>query len=266
MLKDTRERALPAHAQQTTEDYLVYLKHLALYEFAKNHGAGKTMLDLGCGEGYGSETLARAARFVVAADNALEVVAHARARYARPNVAFVVCDAQRLPFKPASFDTVISFEVIEHIPDVRRYLEEIKRVAARRVIISTPNRALRLLPLQRPWNRFHLREYDAPGLARALRGVFARVELRGVTATAPILEIEKRRVKQNPFIAYPRMIAQYCLPRLVYRRLDDLAGGWLDPSAQHHARARGQDFSVDDFIIVDEGRRDCINLIAVGEL
>ncbi len=151
-LLDTKERALPAHVAQTLEDHLVYLKQVALYTFATSYVAQKRVLDLGCGEGYGSDTLARAARFVVAADYARDAVAHARRKYARENLAFVVCDAQHLPFRAESFEAILSFEVIEHIPNVRTYLEEIRRVSAAMsaVIFSTPNRALRLLPFQRP--------------------------------------------------------------------------------------------------------------------
>jgi ubiquinone/menaquinone biosynthesis C-methylase UbiE len=105
-LLDTKERALPAQGAQSLEDYLVYLKHLALYRFAARYTAQKCVLDLGCGEGYGSDALAHTAHFVVATDRNVEVVLHARQKYTRANLAFVVCDAQALPFRAASFATV----------------------------------------------------------------------------------------------------------------------------------------------------------------
>lgn len=261
---DTRERALPKDGTQSLEDYLVYLKHLALYRFASRYAAGKRVLDLGCGEGYGSDALAHTAHFVVAADRDVETVRHARQKYVRTNLAFVVCDAQALPFCAESFATIVSIEVIEHIPNVRKYLEEIKRVsiATGVAIISTPNRVLRLLPFQKPWNRFHLREYDARGLARAVGAVFPRVELRGITATLTILEIEKRRVRQNPFVAYPKMLAQIFLPKFVYewlkthpRRDQREQVTWAEPFDP----AR---FTVDDFRISENEWHECINLIA----
>lgn len=81
---------------------------------------GKTVLDLGCGEGYGSAILAPAAYRVVAADYSLEAVAHARNKYARQNLAFVLCDAQRLPFRCDAFDALVSFEVIKQLIIWRR--------------------------------------------------------------------------------------------------------------------------------------------------
>ena len=264
MLADTKERALPAHAEQTLEDYLVYLKHIALYDFAKKYCANQIVLDMGCGEGYGSNVLAGAARMVIAADYSFETVAHAQVKYRRANTVFVVCDAQALPFKAESFDTIISFEVIEHIPAVSQYLTEIRRTlkASGVSIISTPNCRMRLLPFQKPWNRFHLREYDDRGLARAMSDVFARVQMLGITAIPPILEIEKQRVKQNPLVAYPRMLAQMFLPKTFYHRLKNFRSDSEDVEPPT-ANATLPNFSADDFTVSENDLRDCINLVAV---
>ncbi len=225
MLQDTKERALPGHPAQTLEEYLVYLKHVALYDFAKTFGAGKSVLDLGCGEGYGS-------------------------------------DAHQLPFRPACFDVVISFEVIEHIANVHQYLGETKRVRAEAgvCLFSTPNRLLRLLPFQKPWNRFHKREYDARGLASVLRRLFGSVQVRGVTATPAILQIEKQRVKQSPVTAYSKMVAQMLLPSFVYERLKN-AKSKRQPlgTAIDFSRTK---FSAGDFRISENDLRECITLVA----
>lgn len=266
-LLDTHERALPLHTAQSLEDYLVYLKHLALYKFVLSYSASKRVLDLGCGEGYGSDALAHTAHFVVAADRDVNAVIHARQKYARANLAFVVCDAQALPFCTESFETIVSFEVIEHIPNVPEYLKEIKRVSAVTgiVIISTPNRVLRLLPFQKPWNCYHLREYDARSLVRAVSAVFPRVQLRGITATPTILEIEKRRVRQNPFVAYPKMVAQLLLPKVVYEWLKTQSRRGRRGKVVRSKRFDPTQFTVNDFHISENKLRECINLIAISE-
>jgi hypothetical protein len=93
--------------------------------------------------------------------------------------------------------------------------------------------------------------------------VFPRVDLCGVTARADILETEKRRVRQNPFVAYPKMLAQLFIPRAVY--------AWLKArraprgEAAHAVAFDATRFSVDDFRISADGLRECINLIAIGE-
>ncbi len=266
MLPNTKERALPAHHAQTLEDYLVYLKHVALYDFAAQACTQKNVLDLGCGEGYGSANLAQVARLVVAADYDFEAVAHARAKYSRANLAHVVCDAQALPFAPASFDTVVSFEVIEHIPDVLFYLREIKRVCTPdgTPIISTPNRLLRLLPFQKPWNHFHLREYDARALAQTVNLVFAQIDLCGITAVPVILDIEKRRVKQNPLIAYPKMIARMILPRAAYAGLRQLKQRLARPVQPHAIELNTSQFSAKDFCVTLDHVDASINLVVIG--
>lgn len=265
-LLNTHERALPLHSGQSLEDYLIYLKHIALYKFVRSFCERKRVLDLGCGEGYGSDELSRGAHWVVAADYSWETVAHARAKYTQPNIAFVVCDAQQLPFVDNTFDMVISFEVIEHIPIVPHYLREIRRVAIATgyAILSTPNRVLRLLPFQKPWNRFHLREYDAHGLRNSVAAYFAQVDVRGITAIPAILEIEQQRVKQNPFIAYPKMVARLILPAVLYNRLRDFKHRWMRLPAKPRQPWSNQ-YTVDDFIINDD-LNHCINLIAVGQV
>ncbi len=265
-LHDTKERALPAHPQQSTEDYLVYLKHVALYEFAKTFCIGKRVLDLGCGEGYGSATLSPSAHFVVAADMSVDAVVHAKDKYAQTNVAFVVCNAQHLPFANAAFDNVISFEVIEHLPNVRQYLEEIRRGvrAQGTAIISTPNRLLRLLPFQKPWNRFHLREYSAAGLRRAVAAVFVQVQVQGISAIPAILEIEKKRVRQNPLVAYPKMLAQMLLPDALFVRLRNARAHPQAKSLNAQPANFRERFSASDFLVSEQELNDCINLVAIA--
>ncbi len=263
MLQDNRERALPEHDAQTLEDYLVYLKHVALYDYAARECRGLQVLDLGCGEGYGGAGLAGSAAFVVAADYAFAAAHHAAVRYRRDNLAFVVCDAQALPFRSGAFGAVTSFEVIEHLPRVAAYLGEIKRVGAAHAYISTPNRRLRLLPLQKPWNRFHLREYDANGFARVLGGTFRKVSLFGVTATPGIMEIERRRVKQNPLVAYARMIAQLVLPRSLYDRFKSGVRAGTPPApAGDFDRAA---YAAADFQLDANRTGDGITLVGVCE-
>ncbi len=261
--QDTRERAAPASHAQTLEDYLVYLKHLALYKFAASFTARKRALDLGCGEGYGSDALAHTARLIVAAERDGAALGRARQKYTRANLAFVVCDAQALPFRAASFETVVSFGMIARIPNVRKYLEEIERVnaAAGVAIIATPNRALRLLPFQKPWNRDHLREYSARDLARVVGAVFPRTQLRGITATPAVLEIEKRRVRPNPFVAYPKMLAQMIVPNSWLNRIKVRLRRPGSATAEPFDATK---FAVDDFSVVDNGSATWLNLIAIS--
>ena len=170
-LEPTGERLVVEHYKSSPEDYVIYLMHQVSYRFAKPLVRGKRVLDLGCGSGYGSAELAKVATEVHAVDVAEDVVAYAREHYKRENLTYTRIDPETpLPFADGAFDAVISFQVFEHVVDVRHHLSEVRRVLAPggQLVLATPDRSTRLLPLQRPWNRWHVKEYGARALRAAL--------------------------------------------------------------------------------------------------
>jgi SAM-dependent methyltransferase len=120
--------------------------------------------------------------------------ARRRATDGRPE--FVLTGGFELPFPDDKFDLVTSFQVLEHVPDPLAYLREMARVTrpGGKVILATPNAAIRLDPGMTPWNRFHLREYTASELRDLLVGVFPQVRVRGMFGTPTLYETEIRRV------------------------------------------------------------------------
>lgn len=128
-LEPTGERMIMEHYKSSPEDYVIYLLHIATYRFAERFTQGKRVLDFGCGSGYGSAQIAETAAYVTAVDVAEDAVDYARAQFASDNLAFHAIDpAAPLPFDDASFDTVLSFQVFEHVLDTAHYLSEIRRV------------------------------------------------------------------------------------------------------------------------------------------
>jgi SAM-dependent methyltransferase len=167
------ERIVP----DDTEPGIVAL-HEKRYTFALPWCRGRDVLDVACGVGYGSALLADVAARVVGGDVDEASIAYARGRYDVPNVEFRVLDAMALPFPDASFDTVCSFETIEHLPDRERYLREVGRVLRPNgtYLVSTP-RVDRTNDA--PANPHHAVEYSRADLERLLREHFAAVELYG---------------------------------------------------------------------------------------
>ncbi len=103
-----------------------------------------SILDVGCGEGHAAARWARrypAAR-VVAVDPADDRLQKSWSRLACPNLDFQSSDAASLPFATSSFDLVTGLEVLEHLRDPRAALAEMRRCAARRIVVSVPREPL----------------------------------------------------------------------------------------------------------------------------
>jgi SAM-dependent methyltransferase len=152
--------------------------HLKRYLFAEPYCAGKVVLDAGCGTGYGSAELARVAGRVVGVDVDADAVAYARSRYGGENVEFEAMDVASLAFDDASFDVVVSFETIEHLPDRDAFLREVARVLRPEgtFVVSTPNAPR---TTEQPENPHHRVEYSREDFEHLLSDRFARVELYG---------------------------------------------------------------------------------------
>jgi SAM-dependent methyltransferase len=198
-LEPTGERMMLEQYQDTPEKYLIYLMHIATYRFAAAYTADKRVLDFGSGSGYGSAMIADAARSVIGVDVSAEAVDHARTHHTRPNLAFQTIEPSApLPFADGAFETVLSFQVIEHVRDAERYLAEIVRVLVPggTLVLATPDRTTRLFPAQRPWNRFHVVEYDRRALHGLLARHFAQAEMLFMGGRPDVIALELRRTRK----------------------------------------------------------------------
>ena len=121
----TGERFVPGVAGEIAHE------HWHRYAFARRFLGGKRVLDVACGEGYGSAWLAAVAQHVVGVDIDPAAIAHARAKYAScGNLRFEQGSATALQLPERSIDVVVSFETIEHLAgeDQPRMLAECARV------------------------------------------------------------------------------------------------------------------------------------------
>src|SRR2546426_6895075 len=118
-------------------------RHLAPYRWARARAAGRTVLDAGCGEGYGAALLAEVAARVVGVDRP-EAVAIAVARHRGPGLEYRALDLGRLDEIGERFDVVASFQVIEHLPEPAAFLGALSRrvAAGGELIVTTPNRLM----------------------------------------------------------------------------------------------------------------------------
>jgi SAM-dependent methyltransferase len=177
-LELTGERTLP---DVPAENYW-YRRHLAVYEWIAERVAGRGVLDMACGEGYGSSVLARTAGSVVGVDGNPEAHEHARLRYARPGLSFE-WGAVETYGEPSSFDAVVFLQTIEHVVDPAAVLAHFARILRPGGVayVSTPN-VLTLAPegAERSGNPWHVREYRPQEYRALCERHFARVDLLGL--------------------------------------------------------------------------------------
>lgn len=198
-LEPTGERMVLEHYGSTPEDRLIRCMHMAAYEFALPLANEKRVLDYGCGSGYGSSLVASRALRVDGVDVDPESIAYAAGHYRGANLSFRLLDpAEGLPFADGSFDLVLSFQVFEHVASPDLYLKEIVRVLAPggQLVLITPNRSVRLFHWQRPWNRWHLTEYDFETLESVLARHFPRIELFSMSGPASDIAPELSRYRR----------------------------------------------------------------------
>lgn len=156
-------------------DNPIHQRLLKAYIAAKPWVSGK-LLEVGCGEGRGVEELLPLAESYIGLDKIGEVIQMLQAKF--PGVDFrqaVIPPFQ--DFQSDTFDTIVSFQVIEHIPNDRLFLQEIYRMLkpGGKAIISTPNITHTLS--RNPW---HEREYTPQQLIDLAWEIFDRVEAKGI--------------------------------------------------------------------------------------
>jgi SAM-dependent methyltransferase len=172
-LELTGERTLP----DVPEENYWFRRHLAVYEWIAARVGGLSVADLACGEGYGSDVLARSARQVVGVDANPEAHEHAAARYRRDNLGF---ERALVESYEGPCDAIVFLQTIEHIHDPGAVLDGFA-AAASVSYISTPNR-LTLAPpgAEKSDNPWHLREYTPAEYRDLLEPRFASVEILGL--------------------------------------------------------------------------------------
>lgn len=225
MLIDDGERMLPDSSDGNT-----FWEHVQRYRFAAGYAAGQRVLDIACGEGYGTAALHDAgAASVIGVDLSEEVCAHARARY---GVDARAGDATSIPVGDGEVDLIVSFETLEHLYAPDAFLAECSRVlsARGRLIISTPNRPVYCQ--RTPDNPFHHRELDADEFNQLLVGGFEPIDYYGQYLPLPRL-LQQRYWRRLPYLwhqlAAPHaLIAPRPQDRAGVRRLINQTPCWRD--------------------------------------
>jgi SAM-dependent methyltransferase len=126
------------------------------------------VLEVGCGEGYGTAALSGAAAQIVGIDYDALTIRHAARTY--PGVHFVRANLAALPLRSGAVDLVATLQVIEHVWNHAEFVRECLRVLrpGGTLLVTTPNRLTFSPGLDEPVNPFHTKEFTAVELADLL--------------------------------------------------------------------------------------------------
>ena len=170
----TGERVIPGAVEPD-----LWNEHMARYRYACLFAADKHVLDVGCGTGYGTATIAGIAGQTAGFDLSPDAVRYAQRHYGK-QAQFCVGPADAFPARSTWFDLVTAFEVIEHIADWPELIREAARVLKPTGIflVSTPNKSYYQESRKEAGpNPFHVHEFKEPEFRWALEQSFRFVKI-----------------------------------------------------------------------------------------
>ena len=186
-------------------DNFVFQRSLLAYHRAAEFVEGD-ILEIGTGTGYGVEIIAPKAKRFLSVDKQLP---HNILQL--ENVEYYDMQVPPIGFENCSFDSVVSFQVIEHIEEDLEFVNEVARVLrpGGKFVVSTPNAPMSLT--RNPW---HVREYCADELQNILECNFSKVEVYGVIGNDKVMSYyNKNRQSVRKITRFDFLDLQHRLPR-----------------------------------------------------
>ena len=238
-------------------DNFVFQRSLLAYHRAAELVEGD-ILEIGTGTGYGVEIIAPKAKRFISIDkqlpqNVLQL----------ENVEYYDMQVPPIGFENCSFDSVVSFQVIEHIEEDLEFVNEVARVLrpGGKFVVSTPNAPMSLT--RNPW---HVREYNADELLSILECNFSKVEAYGVIGNEKIMEYyRKNRDGVRKITRFDIFDLQHRLPRRLLQIPYDVLNR-LNRRTLHKKNTELTDSIVmEDYSIVPyEAGMECFDLFFVA--
>lgn len=218
---------------------------------------GKQVLELGCGEGYGMELLSPHVETYLAVDKKRP----AQVTF-NNKVLFKHCHLPLLAgIEDNSFDTIICFQVIEHIENDSLLLQEIKRVLkpGGSLFLTTPNQ---LTSLTR--NPFHIREYQPTQMQALIACHFNNQTVQGIYGNHRVMQYYSENKKAVERIArYDIFDLQYRLPAFLLKGVYSLLNNYNRFTLASKTPDITASINYDDFYL-DELSEDCLDYFVVA--
>ena len=191
--RHTGERVCPEFPDENFDN------HRKVYQFTGQFVKGKTVLDVGCGTGYGSHYFAtQGAKAVFGIDYAEDAIKYAKEKHS--GIEFRTMDAQDITYPGASFDVVISSENLEHLHNPAACIAQIRRVLKNGgvLVLGTPNKEIASPGSEKSSNPFHIKEFSYEELEALLKSHFRSVYIfeNTLESSSPVgrkMKEERRR-------------------------------------------------------------------------
>ena len=241
-------------SRDVTDNYVFQRSKLAYVEAAKR--VGGHILEIGTGTGYGVDIIAPHAERYVTIDKCRSV----ELGQMPSNVEFLQCAVPPLPFEDASFDYVVSFQVIEHIKRDKEFVKEVYRVLkpGGKFIVSTPNAPMSLT--RNPW---HIREYT-PRQFSGLLSIFADVEAMGVGGNESVWSYyEKNKESVHRIMRFDILRMQWWLPRWVLQIPYDILNRLNRRKLHSENRTLTENITMEDYALQSVDCR-CFDLFYIA--
>lgn len=188
---------------------VIFQRHMIAYKEAAKIVNG-TVLEIGCGEGYGISELAKFSNKYIGVDKFDTFISDDL----RNNYDIVFHKMEIPPLKNIeenSVDFVVTFQVIEHIQDDNYFLKEIFRVLkpGGKLLLTTPNKLMSLS--RNPW---HIREYSPKEMKEILKKYFTKSQVNGVYGNDLVMKYyQKNKESVKKITRFDIFNLQYILPR-----------------------------------------------------
>ena len=192
-----------------TWGYRSEIEHRHRYNILKDILAGKKVLDAACGTGYGTYTLSQWANHVTGIDISAEAIDFCRENYQNRNLSYLQMSVADMKFEDQSFDVIISFETLEHIPYELQcdFLKEVTRVLKDNgvLIMSTPDRIMATIAKRGNINPYHIHEFTTEEYRTFLMSYFPHVKF----AAQNLVEMSVISPESEPKGAYDIMFSKH---------------------------------------------------------
>lgn len=238
-------------SDQIPSDNPIHQRLLKAYHVAVPMIKGD-LLELGCGEGRGVQLLSKHATSFLGLDKIDEIISKLQRKFPEAQFESSVFPPIQLPDN--SFDTVVSFQVIEHIKNDELFLSEIQRILkpGGTAMLSTPN--IKMTLSRNPW---HIREYTADELEEKAKKYFSKVEMKGIAGSEKVMEYhEKNRRSVEKIMKYDILNLQYNLPAFLLRKPYEILNRRNRNKLQSQADDLVLSISQDDYFLNEKSEQN----------